>query len=108
MLRKAAYDLLSNEEREFVDAVLRDIDVFKNPSSVEIMDVVFIEGDDTIESFWVVKVSAQNGFGATSSEIYTLSKTIGFYSNEYITTMPVSFGQSYRLNLINEAIADKR
>lgn len=108
VLRKAAYDLLNEDELAFVDVALKYINVFKNPDSVVVNDIGYVpDEDDPSKSFWVVEVSAQNGFGGTSSEIYVLDKVYGFYSNEYITIIPYGT-EYYRMDLINEAIADKR
>ena len=106
VLRKAAYALLNDEERAFVDMALRYIGNFKNPSSVEFLDIGYVEGDGSIEPFWVVEVSAENSFGATSSAIYVLDSTYGFHSNEYIFMVPYG-GPIYRTSLVNEAIDDK-
>ena len=108
VLRKAAYDLLNDNERAFVDMALRYINVFKNPDSVVIKDICYTPNDsEPSKSFWVVEVSAQNGFGGTSSEIYVLDNIYGFHENPYI--FMVGFDSNYyRMELINEAISDKR
>lgn len=106
VLRKAAYDLLNDTERDFVDMALRYINGFKNPDSVEILDIAFIEGEGTSKPFWVVEVSAENGFGGTDKEVYVLDNTYGFHSNEYILMVPFD-KEYYRLDLINEAIDEK-
>lgn len=108
VLRKAAYDLLSDDERTFVDMALKYINVFKNPDSVVIKDISYTPNDsEPSKSFWIVEVSAQNGFGGTSSEIYVLDNIYGFHENPYIFMVGYD-GNYYRMDLINEAISDKR
>ena len=103
VLEKPAYERLSEEEKAFVDCFLSKISIFKNPDSVEVEGITFVPADD-IDDFWVVKVRAQNGFGATSSAVYYLSTEMGFSEAGLFTFHDAN----YRLDLINEAIADKR
>lgn len=105
VLEKPAYDLLNDKEREFVDAFITKIGAFKNPNSVQIMGIQFIPGDD-IEDFWTIKVNAQNGFGGTSTSVYFFNKTHGF--NEVDSLYFTSSDPEYRLDLVNQAIAEKR
>lgn len=108
VLRKAAYDLLNDEERAFVDMALKNISVFKNPDSVSIVDLGYVPNDSNpSQSFWVVEVSAQNSFGGTNSEIYVLDNQYGFHENPYIFMVPADTIY-YRVDLINEAISDRR
>ena len=96
---KPAYDRLSEKEKEFVDIFLKWITQFKNPESVK---VTFI-GFGNAEVGWEVTVSAQNGFGATSSSDYLLFPNTGFYE------MSLSgVTSNMDIDLINEAIAERR
>lgn len=100
-----AYDLLSEKEKSFVDLVLRNINDFKTPDSIKFLDIAYIDGNGAATSHWVVEVSAQNGFGGSSTEIYELY-SYGFQKNEYLFVMPDD-GEYYRIDMINKAINDK-
>lgn len=102
---KAAYERLSDGDKEFVDCALKYIGSFKNPDSVVIRA---IEGK---KGFWTVKVSAQNGFGGTNTTVYFLTDTVGFWNYESFdldTDVEIKPDLSFNIDLINEAIADKR
>lgn len=104
VLKKPPYERLSDKEKSFVDCVLKHIDQFHNPSSVIIKAV---EKDG---SSWIVSVSAQNGFGGNSTEVYYLSSSLGFWNwdslNSVDIDIDISPDNSYNITLINQAIAD--
>lgn len=104
---KPAYERLSEKEKAFVDCFLSKVSIFKKPESVVVEGIQFVESDSgDIEDFWIVKVSAQNSFGDTTSETYFLDKKAGFHGNG-IAYLGIS-DSSYRVTLINKAIAEKR
>lgn len=105
---KSAYFRLLDDERKFVDRFLQIIEQFKNPGSVIIKNIVPLESG---KSWWVI-ISAQNGFGAMSSSLYSLSdyglenrdKSISVNSfNEQMDKI----GIYYDIDLINKAIIEK-
>ena len=99
--QKPAYDRLDEREKEFVDYMLRHIIKFKNPDSVVINA---IEDDGGISGGgWNINISAQNGFGGVGSNNYWLS-SLGL--DEW--PEPIAPDYSYDIDLINEAIAEKR
>lgn len=102
VLEKSAYLQLNEEEKTFVDAFLLHIDAFKNPSSVEIRNVFFVPATDTTTDFWEVEVSAQNGFGGVSNEIYYLHTDTGFSKS----ILPSNASSGYDIDLINKAIKE--
>lgn len=104
VLEKPAYERLNEDEKAFVDTFLSRINEFKNPDSVEITGVHFVPGNG-IEDFWSIEVKAQNSFGAINTSVYFLQQNQGF------TESPFPFEWSdptYRLDLINKAIDEKR
>lgn len=100
VLEKSAYLQLNEEEKTFVDAFLRYIYSFKNPSSVEIRDVFFVPATDTTTDFWQVEVNAQNGFGGFTTETYNLHADTGFSKS----ILPADASSGYNIDLINKAI----
>lgn len=107
VVQKPAYERLDEKEKAFVDAFLWHIDDFKNPDSVKVLDVAFIEVDEdsTISDFWVVEVQAENGFGGVGSAVYYMGNSY-MYENE-TGIVPVD-GNFFNLQLINQAISEKR
>lgn len=103
VMRKAAYDLLSDAERDFVDTVLKDINYFKNPNAVKIHKVSYSKSNGY--ECWFVEISSTNSYGGTIKEIYVLERS-GFMKNPYI--LVAIHDEDYRLDLINEAIDDRR
>lgn len=100
--QKPAYERLSDDEKLFVDAVLNNINYFKSPDSVHINSVEIVS---TI--YYVVNLSAQNSFGATTASYYYLYDGIGFFDYmDYGLGTPVDCG--FDIDLINEAIQEKR
>ena len=99
---RPAYERLSDEERKFVDLALKHIGQFKNPDSVTIRGLYKTAVDSTAD--WYVSVSAQNGFGGMNTTDYTLDST-GFSEN--IISWRI-YDDKYDLDLINEAINEKR
>lgn len=83
VVQKPAYERLDEKEKAFVDAFLWHIDDFKNPDSVKVLDVAFIEVDEdsAISDFWVVEVQAENGFGGVGSAVYYMGNSY-MYENE--------------------------
>lgn len=102
VLEKAAYLQLNEEEKTFVDAFLRHIYAFKNPSSVEIRDVFFVPATDETTDFWSVEVNAQNGFGGYTNETYYLHEDTGFSKS----ILPSGASSGYDIDLINKAIKE--
>lgn len=104
--QKPAYERLSKEEKEFVDCFLKRINNFKNPNSVYVEFVSYVEADTPADSFWTVKVRAENSFGGKGSTVYWLDKN-GFLFETDDIWAEIGFND-YNLDLINEAIAEKR
>lgn len=105
VLEKPAYDRLTVFEKELVNTVLEHIDSFKNPNSVVIKAV-----QNNGEASWIVKISAQNGFGGNSISVYYLDQSLGFWNwDSFDIDLDVSItpDSSYNIELINEAIAEK-
>lgn len=100
---KAAYDRLKNSEKKFVDACLKHISAFKNPDSVIIKEI------SNRNTYWLVEISAQNGFGGNSTNVYVLSNESGFDEAKG-AGIYVSFTDnfSYDIDLINRAIDERR
>lgn len=63
---KSAYDQLSQNEQEFIDALVPNMQYFKNPSSVQITAFQGTAG------MWFFKSSAENGFGGTTLNTFWL------------------------------------
>lgn len=100
VVMKPAYDRLSDDERAFVDATLKHIQQFKNPDSV-VVKKVYKAGP----GWWKTEIQAQNGFGGNSISDYSLYNSFGFSELEYDY---VAHDSKYNLDLINEAINEKR
>lgn len=101
---KPAYERLSAQEKAFVDCCLEHIGQFKNPDSVVVKE---IQKDG---STWIVKVSAQNGFGGNNTTVYYLGNS-GFWnwdSFDLDIDVDITADKSFNISLINEAIAEKR
>lgn len=102
---KSAYDRLSNEDKSFVDCALKHLNSFKNPDSVIIKEI------GKLDTWWTVHISAMNGFGGMNSEVYYLDKELGFWNwkalgeDRDVLIIPKD---SYNIELINEAINEKR
>ena len=76
VVMKPAYDRLSSAEKKFVDTLLKNINQFKNPSSVVVKKISETGG------CWEVEIQAQNGFGGNGISGYTLY-SFGFVEKEY-------------------------
>lgn len=101
VIKKPAYERLSDKEKAFVDCVLKNIDQFHNPNSV-IIKAVEKDGNS-----WKVSVSAQNGFGGNSTTVYYLSPSLGFWDWDSLDIdIDISPDSSYNISLINQAISD--
>lgn len=98
---RPAYDRLSTAEKNFVNAFIKQIDSFKNPDSVKIKGIYQLS-----TSGWYVKVSGQNGFGGTTVSEYNLT-SYGIYIIDSLGGWPL-YSDSYNLDLVNEAIQEKR
>lgn len=102
---KSAYDRLSDEDKSFVDCALKNLNSFKNPDSVIIKEI------GKLDTWWTVHISAMNGFGGMNSEVYYLDKELGFWNwkalgeDRDVLIIPKD---SYNIELINEAINEKR
>ena len=108
----SAYDRLSEDERDFVDCVLKHInDTFKYPDTVV---VTRIDGSEVKlfkdalgeehKGTWTVKVEATNDLGNIITKTYRLYRETGFYGVDEVCDND----DDYRLDLINEAINDMR
>lgn len=99
----SAYEQLSAKEREFVDAMLTDIDAFYNPSSV-IVKYIY---KNTNGSGWDITVAAQNKLGGYAEKDYDLSAD-GELSVPILPhiDMPDADKQGYDLDLINAALSE--
>lgn len=62
----------------------------------------FVPATDTTTDFWEVEVSAQNGFGGVSNEIYYLHADTGFSKS----ILPSNASSGYDIDLINKAIKE--
>ena len=102
----SAYEQLSDKEKAFVDLAIAHLDTFKNPDSVIIKSI----GEDSVWEY-TVKVSAQNGFGGYSTEIYYLCNPLGFFNwNSLDIDQDIDMESSslYDVSLINQAIKDRK
>ncbi len=107
--QKAAYDRLSEDEKAFVDMFIKNISVFKNPDSVKIIS---IEG---LLLSYKFKCTGQNGFGGNTVTAFYMDRTDGIWNWESMygslgRDMDVSVNPDdrYNIDLINDAIAEKR
>ena len=102
---KPAYDRLEQHEKAFVDTCLKHINQFKNPDSLVIKAIEDNDGS------WIVKYSAQNGFGGNTVSIKYLSEDSGFWDWEDLglsLNMTITPDDSFDIDLINQAINEKR
>lgn len=105
VIQKPAYERLTDKEKKFVDCVLKHIDIFKNPDSVVVKEIE--KGGVSGSIDWTVNLSAMNGFGGITNEVYYLGEDRGFW--EPIFETEVYFpDENYNIDLINEAINDMR
>ncbi|MCM1579405.1 MAG: Ig-like domain-containing protein [Ruminococcus sp.] len=95
---KAAYDRLASYEKEFVDALLKYINSFKNPQSVTVTGV-----KQNGSGEWWVEINAMNGFGGYSNQGYVLTSS-KMQESDIIST---SGSTVYDIDLINQAIKEK-
>ena len=113
VLQKTAYDSLSDEEKTFVDCLLKYASSFKNPASISIRAIMDMSlGVDG--SAYFVDISAQNGFGGNTVSTFLLcddAKVEGFpeYSNGIfdIGSLPLTNDDDFDLQLINDAIQEE-
>lgn len=104
--QKSAYERLSDEEKEFVDLILKDINSFYNPDAVKIRKVERKGAGD-----WRAEIQATNGFGGTRSQVYFVDKSIGIWNWDSLDIdldVDINPDSKYDIDLINEAIADRR
>jgi len=108
VLPKPAYEKLSDDEKAFVDCFVSNIYIFNNPESVVVNGIGFIstDDDDSVDDFWEVEVSAKNNLGQTSTDYFLLSPSV--FTKSDIAGLVSGYDPNYRLDLINEAIAEKR
>lgn len=102
---KPAYDRLTFREKAFVDCCLKHMDSFKNPDSVRVKAV-----ENSSTTSWVVRITAQNGFGGNGTEVYFLSDSLGFWNWDSLDIdldVEINPDDTYDIQLINEAIAEK-
>lgn len=71
VLKKKAYDMMDSEEKSFYTQFVRNLNMFKDPSSLSITDI----NESSDGKAWYVTVSGKNGLGGYSSGTYTLTKT---------------------------------
>lgn len=103
---KSAYERLTPKEKSFVDCALDSLDTFKNPDSVKIVKIGGGNGDS-----WTVQISAMNGFGGMNSNCYFLDTDLGFWNWKMLDKdidITVRSNSEYNIDLINEAIDEKR
>lgn len=103
VVEPSAYEQLSAKEREFVDALLRNIDDFYNPSSVMVKYIY----KNTGGYGWDITVAAQNKMGGYTEKDYDLSVD-GELSVPILPhiDMPDADEQGYDLDLINDALSE--
>ena len=103
VVEPSAYEQLSAKERDFVDALLRNIDDFYNPSSV-IVKYIYKHSND---HGWDITVAAQNKMGGYTEKDYDLSLA-GELSIPILPhiDMPDADEQGYNLDLINAALSE--
>lgn len=103
--QKKAYLRLSDDETRIYNQLTRCINDFKNPESVKITDAWTVLNDDgsTMFGAYIVRISAENGFGGKSTDEYLL-KTNRLWSASYMFQKGEELGSDY--SVLNEAISD--
>lgn len=103
VVEPSAYEQLSTKEREFVDALLTNINDFYDPSSVIVKYIYKHSGGHG----WDITVAAHNKFGGYTENDYDLSAdgelTVPILSH---IEMPDADKQGYNLDLINAALSE--
>ncbi|QMS85119.1 hypothetical protein [Candidatus Xianfuyuplasma coldseepsis] len=69
--RLSAYEQLNTEEQHYFDLFIVHLTSFKNPSSVRLVSPISFGRNDN-DFLWAV-VSAENSFGGTGTECYSIS-----------------------------------
>lgn len=96
------YGLLTEKDARIFYRVISVIDRFKNPASVRIMDVDHYYYKDE-DSNCSLTISAQNGFGATSSTSYYITSDGKIYESDIYRS---SSSDGYDLTSINNALQE--
>lgn len=97
----SAYDSLSVRDKTFVDAFLKAIDDFNNPSTVTIK---YIHYSSTVNK-WDITVTAQNQMGGNSQQDLVLDEN-GNLEKPILNHVQAP-NESFNLELINKAIQEK-
>ena len=104
----AAYDLLSESDKRFVDAFLKyAVPVFVQPETIEIKNIHY-NSHDTMGVYWEVQMNVANGYGGVSGNIYLLLEQA--FKGEHLLKNgqePYSWSSGYDIDLINRAIQEK-
>ena len=102
-----AYDQLSSEEKQFVDAFLKyGVPNFVQPKTIEIKNVHYNK-HDTMGVYWEVQMNVANGFGGMSGNIYLLLEK-AFDGEHFLRNgqEPAKWSSHYNIALINRAIQE--
>ncbi len=102
-----AYDQLSSEEKQFVDAFLKyGVPNFVQPETIEIKNVHYNE-HDTMGVYWEVQMNVTNGFGGTTGNIYLLLEK-AFNGEHFLKNgrEPANWSLNFDVALINRAIQE--
>lgn len=97
---KSAYERLDDKEQELVDALLANINVFYDPSSVSIV-YAYLSASGT----WNITVRAHNQMGGYSEQDYDL-KPDGTIEEPIFDHVEMPGNEDYNYDLINQAIAE--
>lgn len=102
--QKKAYLRLSDDETRIYNQLTRCINDFKNPESVKITEAwTALKDDGSTMYSYIVRISAENGFGGKGSDDYLL-----LYDMLLPTSYKYKKGEELDLDfsLLNEAISD--
>ena len=103
--QKKAYLRLNDDETRIYNQLTRCVNDFKNPESVKITDAWTVLNDEgsTMFGVYIVRISAENGFGGKGSDEYLL-----LYDMLLQTYFKHKKGEELDLDfsLLNEAISD--
>lgn len=108
VISKTAYGRLPKHAQEFVDAFMKCIDDFKNPSSVTIETITCRSNEESWATWgkWEIYVKGENSFGGYSASLYCLFED-GSIVKAPIQMKPSYSDYMYNLDLINEAVQEK-
>lgn len=103
--QKKAYLRLNDDETRIYNQLTRCVNDFKNPESVKITDAWTVLNDDgsTMFGAYIVRISAENGFGGKSTDEYLL-KLNRLWSASYMFQKGEELGSDF--SVLNEAISD--